>query len=1133
MATRVDKTVNLASLPENSLIRRLRSRAGKKEINTDFIGLKRSNALSDVDNPGKSLDNTLSRLNPEDEEERQIYGGNFDGIDWIVTRNFTEENITKEFLEPLFGVSANDGIVSLNPRIRIEDRISQVNSFLGIDSFKGLHSGPTAQFYRSASRQKIGFIKFDVNPVTGEVTVSELKEQDRTSDLDVSEILRGREKAVLILENYEVSPGNTSNLSGSGIQLSVDSGENWSVEEGLSNLISLRNILTSQRFSDTYFFLTREYSVINPPPWYAQSPSDSELIPGGADDLNPVTSFRVLNSSSQPVTINGYWYSRAYVDSRWTGEELRRMRFNEENVVQDSNMKWESLPSPLKIEQRNWGIRWDGYLYITPGNYAFQVETNASVKIDVFTDQWVNVFDKETSAEIDGKLISQSTFDSDDIDAKFKYFFSEDEDDWEAYLPITIRFFVGGADKSAPGIPEILEPDLFIKTTRLNSATNFHSKTYSIELSGEDEDWQIVSEDLEEILDILGDENASVSSVLVGKEGVELATPVAISIQSDGTSNTSGLEETEYTLKLESILPTEFSQNRDALWRGRIASPENGKFSYEDLVSGDYSPNQQKNIIEFRPDWWKTSEGHPYDRSFPPSPINTPLDGFATNLFSPVLKSPALGLGLYGDGDGNYSERPNIILGESRYNGEEYSRGSNYTGITLKSNRFGEGGKLIIDAFPVNNATYSSPSLLGEDDLGGSPNQFTSYADKTISNIARLYLWSTGPDENRGKYYLHVDLDSITVSDDPEDYGLPPFSSPDWLSPVTISSTQVCDNSDFTGPTVKDFVAPLSLSVEKVEVPGKTILGFSVNLESISIGGSEVSQFSGKFVRYYTQSNSTFQFSRVDSGESLSFSDVLKITYDENDNIVFPQSEIPQPPSERVTPFGFDLPQRSSGICYPPYLTSDPILSEIAVDDNTLYSSTPGWYDVFWGDVTRAGLGGKTLTIEQNLEFQGDDTIQVISEPIPSTLFEFYTHKFRVDMDLSGTYDEDVLEYLGNSERVKDSYFLYANVGVEPVPDPVIPDENQIVPIGPDPGEGIKPGTDPLPGGGEGGSDPDPGVNPDPPDDIDDPGILVEGNIAPLATTTSTFDEEGADNLDNGVVSPNGSRFALENLESE
>jgi hypothetical protein len=259
-------------------------------------------------------------------------------------------------------------------------------------------------------------------------------------------------------------------------------------------------------------------------------------------------------------------------------------------------------------------------------------------------------------------------------------------------------------------------------------------------------------------------------------------------------------------------------------------------------------------------------------------------------------------------------------------------------------------------------------------------------------------------------------------------YGLPAFSSPDWLSPLTITATRLADNLAIT-TNVKNFVSPLTITVEKVEVGGNDLLSFSVTLPSILDAGAEVSQFTTKYIEYYLESDVAFQYERVDTGESLSFSDVLKITYDGSDNLIPTQSEVPRPPSDRVTPFGFDDPEFGNGVCYPPYGTVNTLLSGTAVNNTALYASPVGNYDVFWGDPTKSALDSKVLEITEKLELSGDfAAIVSLSSPIILTSND-YSHRLKIDIPVPpGSVPDDALEYICSGEKVKDSYFAYVKL---------------------------------------------------------------------------------------------------------
>jgi len=1029
MATRIDKTPGLSTSGESLLLKRLRSKSPRREGNANFIGLKRSNALSDVDSPAESLDNILKKLSSLDPERNQY--GDYNGVDWSVTGDFIDERIDKQFLLPLSGASIGGGTlgstVPLTPRIRIEDRLSLANSFYGEGSFPGLHNGPDAQFYQNVTPEVIGYIRFSF--IGSSVTVTSLKGPDNTTDISPSSIFGTDTAVVLDLNGYTI-PGREGSisLSGSGISLRLTGPVPvWTVEEGLDNLTRIRNLLTNEVFITASFLLTRPYSVFNIPDWYTQLPEDPGVTSaGGVDDIDPVTSPRVLRNENgvvAPAVQRGYWYSKEYVETRWSSTEQFLVGPN--SIAEDSNMRWFNNPSLLRGEQYNWGIRWDGYLRIGPGIYGLQVQTNVDVRIDLAIGNfWVNVFNtRGNSAKESGDTyISSATFNTSNVNSIFKYATGPGVNDWIAYVPITVRMFRGGPDKAGRDVIVPTEPNLFIKTTTVSTETKFYSEEHIITLSGTDGSWSVTGSSLSRIISVLQDVNASVSYRLVAIGDSIYPTPLAISLTTNGTvvtSTTTGLTSGTYTLKISPSRSSEFNNNLTALWKGRIASPSVSHRNYTNFTDGSYTPDIQKIAYDSRPDWWKITEGHPYNRAAAVSKSNTPLDGLITNSFKSSLQSSATGVGLYGNGSGVYSNKPNMILGEARY-GVSVSPGSNYISLRLSPNLLGEGGRLILSGFPVNNSTFTGDNTLGASDLGGDPNHKTIAFANSTSNSARLYL-------TNNKYYLHLNPNTVTASDDPTVIGLPAFSNSAWISPITVTATQVADDSGFT-TNVRNFVSPLTLSVEKQTLNGYDLVVFTTTLASILTGGGELSLFNEKFVRFYTENNIAFQFGFVDTGEGLSFSDILKITYSPGFNSV--TSEVPKPPSDRVTPFGFDLPANGGGLCYPPYSIGNPLLSEIAISDFDLYNNKPsGNYDVIWGDHTKAGLGGNTLTITEKIEFNGFSAIQPLTSLITLLETTDYTHRMKVEVPLdSSIYDEDVLEHIGNQEKVKDSYYTYVKL---------------------------------------------------------------------------------------------------------
>lgn len=1035
MATRVDKTVGSEGLSDLELLNHLRGRAGKRGEKLGFTGLKRSEALADLSDNAEALSNILAKLSVTDTADSAKYGGPFNPSDWFVTRDFVSAQIDKSFLSPLSGVSIGGGSlgsqVPLNPRIRIEDRVGQANSFYGEGSFSGLHSGPDAQFYRSPSPEHTGYVKFNFNEFTGVVTTTSLKGPDNVANITTSSIL-GQETSV-VLEVVSYGPDNIP-LSGSGITLRLETGGIWTVETGLAELLKIKLAISSVVFETLSFRLERLYSKFYPPLWFTESPEDSSTaIPGSADDTNTVTSSKIFFSEDgviKPKVSRGYWFSKAVIDGRWS--EIEREYIGTNYVIEDSNMRWINPPDELRSETNNWGIRWDGYLRITPGTYSFQVQTNVSVKIDMdISPTWVNVFNTSTAARVnEDTYVSRNSFDTSLVPTTYKYFTGPGVNDWVGYVPITIRLFHGGPDKAYESETIPSEPNIFIKTTAISSQENYYSGDYSVVLSGTDGNWTLTGSGISNLISIVQDTFAEVTFQLVAQAGNFLSVPISISLSTNGvtlSSSTTGLTAGSYTLRVVPAISSGFSNNLQALWKTRIASTDQNNSTYSYLTSGNYSPDLNKVPFNQLPEWWKVSQGTPYNRTLQPSLSNNPLDGWLENSFTSTLQSKAPGVGLYGNGLGTYSNKPGLIIGEARYSISD-PKGSNYTAIRLSPNRLGEGGRLIINAFPVNNSTNTGTNTLGANDLGGDPNHKTIAFANTTSQVAQLYLWTnpTNPSTSHyNKYYTVSNILAVASAEDPTVYGLPAFADPAWLSPITVVATEVANDAGFT-TGLQGFVAPLTLIAEKIVVNGYDRLAFSTTLTSILTGGAEVASFSGKFVRFYNEKNIAFQYSFVDTGAGVSFSDTLKITY--NTGIFNAgQSEIPGVPSDSVTPFGYDDPAYSTGICYPPYATSNALLTETAVDDSTLYSAAAGNYDVFWGNPYESQLGNDILTITERIEFYGQNVIDPIVTPV-TVSYSSYTHRMRIDMPLPNTYDEDVLEFMGNGEKVKDSYFAYVNL---------------------------------------------------------------------------------------------------------
>jgi hypothetical protein len=1052
MATRVSGSSNLTG---QSLINALKRKTSKREISTNFVGLQRGLALADINSGGKALNNVLKKISILDTLETKQYSSPYDAADWSVTSDFLPEQIDKDFLSQLSGASIGGGslgsTVSINPRIRIQDRLNFLNSFYGEGSYPGLHSGFDAHFYREVSPQFLGYVKFNFNTTTGVITVSELKDTDGTTNTSAGALLGSEFEIVFTLSEYTTPEDGKVILEGLNAEIRLQNPNTWTIngyadlDEDLRDtnpIYQIRDVVGSTVFPLLKFKITRPFSYKNVPQWFTESPNDSGNTPRSADDLNPATSSQILANQGGiivPYIEKGYWFSKAFVETRWTAAERSRLTATGQNnviIAQDSNMRWQLPPSKLRNQTYNWGVRWDGYLRITPGIYTFEVQTNVAIKIDMAIASggvWSNVFSTYTAAqESEQMYISASTFSTENLDSKYKYKFGTEVDDWIAYVPITIRLYHGGPDRVNPEYPIPSEPNLFIKTTTVSSAKTYYSKTHYVTLAGTDGDWTITGDTSSEILAVLNDANASVSYSLTEANQVTLVPAVGISlgvVSGAIKSTITGLTAGPYTLKI--------STNRSgfgdlkALWKGRVASPSVAYKFYDDLINGSYIPDVQKLSFDERAEWWKVSEGHPYNLSSAATPDNTPLDGFIKNSFKSVLRSDAdqdafPQVGLYGNGSRSYSSKPNIILGEARYNNTE-DKGSNYIGLRLTPNLLGEGGKIIIDAYPANNSVYDDANLLGQNDLGGGTNHQTVSAPNVVKRVMRLYLWDNDTQPEAGlnnKYYLQSDLTALTTDDDPTLLGLPPFSSNAWLSPISVFAVRLADDELIT-TGVEKFVAPLVLTAERKTIGARTLVLFSTTLQSILEGGDELAQFTTKYIEFYTQDDIAFQYARVDNGTSFSIGDVVKMTYDAGVFQAF-ASEVPQ--ADRAGPFGYDKPEFSSGICYPPFATTNPFLTETAVEDNVLYAAPIGNYDVIWGNPAATALGGNVLTISEKLEFQSNDNTVVESAPTLDLPLNSYTHKFKVEMPLVGSYDPDMLEHVGNGEKVKEAYYCFVNI---------------------------------------------------------------------------------------------------------
>ena len=186
--------------------------------------------------------------------------------------------------------------------------------------------------------------------------------------------------------------------------------------------------------------------------------------------------------------------------------------------------------------------------------------------------------------------------------------------------------------------------------------------------------------------------------------------------------------------------------------------------------------------------------------------------------------------------------------------------------------------------------------------------------------------------------------------------------------------------------------------------------------------------------------NQAYQFTRADNGAGLSFGEVLYVKESATD------SELPAPPADIVLPFGYDNSLSADepglgGLCYPPYSVQNIALKPIAVNDATLYASSTGSFDIWWGSKeTPSNLGGKSLTITSKLLFDVNPSDRSTLLPPTITLAadkrvftgSEYSHKLELELSVglptatsTNLYIYNDAKFHSNNKPVKDKYYLF------------------------------------------------------------------------------------------------------------
>ena len=588
MAVRIDKTVsqndsvanNLASL-QSYLIRR----AGRKLNDVEYIGLLRNNALGDLNDPGEALTNILEYITRVDDAGEIALYGTYKPEDFEITRSFVDNEITSSFLRPLKDISIAGGAagaaVATNPRIRIQDRTNLLDSFTGKGSISGLAKGPTALFYRTRAGklEDLGSIVFAGNfdNTSGVATTPTVTWNSGYNNASFA----GNKHAFLITSYTNANTGDEISLIGTGLFLEYDATGTVAIKAGnassLARLKEIRTILGTSTFITTTFTIKREYSALNRPAWFSNSPgadkaaSSATPLPGGPDDFDPATSDSVIFFERGKFKLYSepeYYNSGAYVADRVS--EGDRDAYSGDNVTKDSNMRF--LDTPRVIDNiYNWGARWDGYIRLDKAaaarKYIFEVETNTAIKIDIYdgtvnlgtetidASKWKKVFDSSygtvqnlvntnTSgssrfAQEEDRFVSKRSFTLDGIEADtaqktFRYDTSLDASTQVRYVPISIRMWNGAGDKIDPEqelfeVP--LEPNLFLKyaysETNASTQDEFFAGDFNISIATNNTDVTVVDVPGQTFINaILGAANAAVSYTLVKKTTTENVTYV-------------------------------------------------------------------------------------------------------------------------------------------------------------------------------------------------------------------------------------------------------------------------------------------------------------------------------------------------------------------------------------------------------------------------------------------------------------------------------------------------------------------------------------------------------------------------------------------------------------------------------
>ena len=364
-----------------------------------YFGLLRDEALDDIESGSEALKEILSDIQSIAERETD---GVFNLKDVSVLDGIETFGVTKEDLLPLAGAAFSDGEgeAIVNPRQRIQDRITHFESFAGRGTpFNG--SGPIKFLYYAPleGTSLPGTVSIATNGnVTGNST--NFNGSSGTNDPVTPHVLSNGDHVRALNENNEIVGEFFVNTVTSKTAMTVTKNGTGAITQ-LSN-VSLKVV----------------YSHLNPPPFFTESITSSAF---NAPDHIPSIS-QVELSHRIGATFTGSFLPTKFKEDWWEGDYERSFKntgntnayqndgVNAEttpdmNIIKDGNKNYDLLLTEFE-GGANLGVRYDFYLKRNQSGEYFKwvVQKYGQVKIDIYKQTgitsggepqgaWLNVLD--------------------------------------------------------------------------------------------------------------------------------------------------------------------------------------------------------------------------------------------------------------------------------------------------------------------------------------------------------------------------------------------------------------------------------------------------------------------------------------------------------------------------------------------------------------------------------------------------------------------------------------------------------------------------------------------------------------------------------------------------------------------